>query len=222
MPTFLELAQSAAWESGTVSNRGEPSTVDERSGRAARFIGWVEREWTAIQRRHELWAFRQGDMQSVTAPLVAEQSAAAMGLARFTSWRLKDRDGRPLAYVGDRPLSVVTWDEMRAMQRRPEVGLPRMIAVAPNLRIVLHPTPDAMLPISLAYIKAPQVLTLATDIPEMPEEFHDVIMFGALVRMGRFDEAVSQVPEWRMEHRRIIGEMERLLLPPVRFGGPLA
>ena len=73
------------------------------------------------------------------------------------------------------------------------------------------------------YRKSAQALTLDADIPEMPTDFHELIVWEALKRLGNFDEGqVQQRAEWANNARLVKFDLERDQLPPITICGALA
>lgn len=226
MATFLQLVRDAAWESGTVPDALAIGTLGGLTGRSRRFAGWVRDAWLDIQRRRTDWRWMRRSFTGALVPGLVEHDAAALGAARFARWRLRDDFGRSLATLdADAPrqattVAVVGLERLHeAVRLRPETGRPRMVAVTHQDRLLFHPAPDRAYALTGWYDRAPQTLAQDGDVPEMPERFHDLIRWQALVLMGTFDEAVPQLGEWQARVRAMMFELERDQLPPVEVAG---
>jgi hypothetical protein len=68
---------------------------------------------------------------------------------------------------------------------------PQIWAIHPDGSILLGPSPDKAYVLNGLYKRAAQQLTLDTDVPIIPEEFHNAIVGRALLRMVDSDEAYS-------------------------------
>jgi hypothetical protein len=229
---FLQLAQRVARESGTIPGDSQPSSVTSQTGRLQSLINWTNTAWEEIQSRDNSWLWMQSTFSGTTISGTGEYAADALGItSRFSHWMPVDADGYvtfsiyPTAdgAMYERPLRYVTYDQFyRNTQGIHENDLPQMFAITPAGNIILHPTPDAEYTIRGRYMKSPQTLSANTDIPEMPERHHMLIVWEALLLLAQFDEAVTQFPMWGLNARKLMGELQSLQLPQIRMPGPLA
>jgi hypothetical protein len=65
------------------------------------------------------------------------------------------------------------------------------------------------------YSRKPQNLQLASDVPVLDEEFHDVIYWSAVEAYGRYDEKPSVVRQAQEALRPMMMQMERKYLPKI-------
>jgi hypothetical protein len=120
------------------------------------------------------------------------------------------------------------WDFMREARRvgsgLEEAGRPIEWSVDTQGRIVFWPTPDAAYTVRGVYRRAPQRLVADGDVPEMPEEFHDLIWLGALGKLTLFDEAAAIAPAYANMYRGLMLDLCNAQLDPVEraSSGPLA
>lgn len=49
--------------------------------------------------------------------------------------------------------------------------------------VYLYPTPNAVFTIKVDYLQKPAALVSAGDVPALPEEYHDILVWGGLVEM---------------------------------------
>jgi hypothetical protein len=66
------------------------------------------------------------------------------------------------------------------------------IPIDPTNQLVLGPVPNEEYTITGEYQKSPQILAQNDDEPEMPEEFHMLIVYEALLTYG-FSQAAGDV-----------------------------
>lgn len=230
MATFLDLVKDAATESGTVA---EPSTVAGLTGRQARFVRWVQRAWREIQNERSDWTFMDQRFSGQTLDGVRTYDAAALGIANFGDWSFWHYKGRsPLSVylTSDGPASEVrpvfkAWDDFEEMVLRgdheAERGAPRMFSVDGLRQIVLYPIPDGIYTLRGRYQSGVQRLTVDTDIPAMPQRYHDAIVWKALTLMARFDEAGDLLGSYENEYRKFYRDMVNDMTPRIRLAGPL-
>lgn len=73
-----------------------------------------------------------------------------------------------------------------------EASRPNDVVIAPDKSIILYPKPvDTTFTVTADYYTKPQVLTLDTDTPNMPEEFHELILYRALMFASQVEGAVD-------------------------------
>lgn len=250
MATFLRLCQDVARESGTVPNIGDPPSVIDQTGRLAQIVYWVHDAWNNIQteRRDWLWmrAEFSGRLDAKTLQLDRNGLAMPKALAydledlgletdedRFSEWITHGPTGENLftvykltAGIADEGLlQVLSWHDFRRLVIGGSItatGRPIYMAINDAKELVFYPTPDETYIVRGVYRQRPQTLAADADVPEMPQEFHDLIRYEALMLMGAFDEAVNQMGFWQMQHRRLKDALLLHQTPRVDVGGPLA
>lgn len=118
----------------------------------------------------------------------------------------------------------ITYDEWKALSESSNAGsgTPVYFAIAPDLKLCLHPTPSEnahRARISGSYQIAPQILANDNDVPfGLPPEYHDAIAFRAVNLIGSQNQDM-QLVEWatRMEND-IMADVRRLYLPQIKLG----
>jgi hypothetical protein len=233
MATFLELAKKVAAESGTVGGDGQPLSVVNQSGRLLKIVNWTSEAWTEIQNRRSAWQFMQGEYSGATLAGQQRYAGSDFGAARFATFDHGSMDaGSPTIYLtadgpdAEGPLRYLSWKTLFGTHlkgaNRTKSGKPTHYAIAPSGEMVLWPIPDASYTISGTYRKTPQVLAANGDIPDMPERFHELIKWQALLQLAMFDESLNQFPLWRITHARLMSDLERDQLPRWRMAEPFA
>ncbi|UWQ30259.1 hypothetical protein [Leisingera sp. M523] len=235
MSTYLQLCQDAARESGTVSNIGQPETTENQTGRLLRILKWVTKAYEDIQRSQNAWRWMHADFSAETVAAVQQYDAEAMGInERFSRWVVHDDDGdnqfsiykTSEGQVTEGFLNFVDWAWFRRNLmtggQASKQDKPYYFSIDNENKLRLWPTPDAAYTVRGVYYKAPQSLAADADTPEMPAEFHDVIVWRALMLLGQFDEAFNQIGGWNAEYTRIMGELRLHQLPRIQVRSTLA
>ena len=231
MATFLEIVRDVCRESGTIADRSLPDTVVDQTGRVAKMIHWTDRAWRTIQTHRPSWLWMRGAFSAQTLAGQHEYQGALPRFGRFlaTQDRREDRfslfdpdEGRG----EEGPLGFVPFDDFYATFRRgsnaDKQGKPVRFTISPSGTIAFWPTPDKTYTVRGPYMRSVQKLSADADIPEMPEQFHDLIMYRALKFMAQSDEAVNQLPSWSFEELRLMSDLERDQLPPIEMPGAFA
>jgi hypothetical protein len=233
MSTFLELCQSVATESGTMTGGSASiSTVVDATGRASKIIGWTRQAWLDIQNMRPSWKWMQAEFE---AALTIGQSAypvTSFSLTRVSRFIGDNRSRRVSTYATAKGVSdegflqVIPITDYRPVYKvgaaRAEVGRPQVASIEDDGSLLVWPKPDVAHMIHGWYKKTPQTLAADGDIPEMPADYHQAIVWKALLLLAQYDEAMNQYPMWNTEFRRIIAQLDRDQLPMIEVPGTLA
>lgn len=230
--TFLELAQAVARESGTVPEPAVLSSVTGQVGRLASIVLWVARANRMICNKHAEWRFLESEFEADTIAGTPRYTAASWNLSRFAAWKVAGPlEARISLYdldIGasdEARLHYLPWKDFYQRRLRGEIDADRPIyfTVTPADEIAFSPTPDKAYRVRGIYRRAPKELTSNEDVPDLPERFHDAIMYRAMMMLADFDEAVYTRSQAEAEFRRILGDLERDQLPPITIGSePIA
>jgi hypothetical protein len=176
-----------------------PSTIIDQSGRAADLAAWTIEAWNDIQReRAGQWNWLR---RTFTLPLVANTASYAYGAAtdveaaavisRFRGWDLNPREP-VLIYltadgqVSERELFPLPWPDFRYRYVRSThtADYPNTVAVDTNRKLYFGPTPNDAYTVRGNYWRSNQTLALDADEPEMPEDYHMLIVYRAMLKYG--------------------------------------
>lgn len=200
---FLELARDLRRESGAGGDDNAPSGVTGQLGEPQRLVQWVVKAWNEIQQHRADWLWMRSDFTFNTVAGTAAYLSSAMTdsvagapITRFSDWR-RDTLRSYLAATGvadEQYLVEWAYEDFRDIY---EFGVhahgrPTIFAVRDrDMAIVLGDTPNAAYTVRGQYQKSPQTLAAATDIPEMPNQFHSAIVYKAM----QFYAAYEAAPE---------------------------
>lgn len=224
MATYLSLVQDLARESGTLSPSSITS-VTGLTGRPEKLAGWVRQAWTNIQNSRRDWGWMEADF---TAPLsigIAEYTPASLGISdRFGRWITSGYDIEPFSIyetatgvTDENALEQIDYRRWQTMYGRGyhDAMRPTYVAIAPDQSLRLGATPDDNYKLRGIYYKSPQTLSAATDIPEMPSRYHDMIWMEAH-RLLLIHDGAYQEQAWpKAEFDRMRFELERDYLPEI-------
>lgn len=90
---------------------------------------------------------------------------------------------------------------------------PAQITETPDRLTDLYPSPEKPYRIYFNYERGPQQLVNEDDIPDLPEEFHDLIMWGAVKHYAEFDENATLAGRAAREARKYRVRLENKCLP---------
>jgi len=211
--TFLELCQRLRQEVGAAGSG--PASVSSQHGEYARLVSWVQQAWREIQLERHRWRFAWAEASIETAPDFRTYSPPA---------DLDEWDESTLMCAGNQ-LKAWPWGEFRkryAFDSGQES--PGAITRKPDGTIILDASPAAEnQPLTFEYWRTPQVLTEGGDVPRLPERYHMVIVYRAMLYYALYENAPEVAQAARNGESTILTEMEKLELPAMDiFGGPVA
>lgn len=225
MATFLSLVQALARESGTLS----PSLITAVTGqtnRAEKMVYWVQQAWRNIQNRRSDWGWMQTTFSAPITQGQAEYTPTALGIgSRFGTWLTDDSAWmQPISLydpdigvTDEGPLTQIEYLDWYHRYGRGyhDQGRPSFYSISPGKALVLGPTPDQAYTLNGIYSKSPQELATNSDVPEMPERYHDLIWMEALRLLLMRDEAYRESAWPEADYARMLSDLEREYLPEI-------
>lgn len=193
---------------------------------------WIADSYTELQQEHP-WRWLR---KSFTVNTVADDGEYAFGdctdtetsavISRFSAWYPNTFK----AYLssggvgGEYELHWVPWDTFRRRYRygTQTSSTPNHVSEDPTRKFVLGPKPNAVFVVSGDFQKGPQTLALDADEPEMPSQFHKVIVYDALIRYGFNRVAPEALQYAQTEGSRLMSALKRDQLPQITLGASLA
>jgi hypothetical protein len=224
--TFLQLCQQAHYEA-RVGGSG-PSAVTAQTGRNADFVRWVLKAHEAIQLLHDDWTF---DWDSDIFSMVANQEAYDPEADFAVTGGIRDMS-REGVYAYDSTLGLssrawltyMPWETFRYLTV-PEVpgNMMTHFTLRPDGYVQYYPTPNsANLRAVHEFYRQPEVLAANTDVPRMPPQFHDAIVWRAVMLYADSLKDSFRYNTAKGEYDAIIDRMEMRCRPKIQIGGPLA
>ena len=223
MSTFLQLCQKTAREAG-IPGSG-PSTTIGQTGQFADIVRWVSDSYIEIQNRHGgHWRFLRHEFTLTTASADdtytfgdAVDSTSATAITRFSEWRFADRTAPPTIFLQSAGIGTqnwliyADWEPFKQIYRiSTQVdSYPAHITVDPQDQIVLGPQPNDIYVITGEYWRSAQVLAADADVPEIPTQFHDLIVWYALENYGYSDTAQEAINRAVKKKKTYMRQLER-------------
>jgi hypothetical protein len=229
---FLELCQDVSRESGTIGGSSQPSTVVAQTGRLLLIVNWTAKAWLNIQDMRSTWRWMRKSFSGETTAGIANYSAAGWSINSFRNWIINPDESDITIYktaLGVSDESRLQYLDWSVFRRRYKIGAqtnnrPIHYTVGPNNNLHFGPAPDAAYTVQGEYYKAAQNLSANADIPEMPEDFHRLIVWDALILLHGHDEGEFARGNAVQNRLVLLDALERDQLPPIKIGlaGPLA
>lgn len=226
MSTFLQLCQAVRQESG-ISGTG-PSSVLNQQGEMKRVVDWVARAYRDVQNLHRNWDFLRSDFTFPTIVNVQEYTPAAASLPEHQSWKVGSLRIFETArgYNDEVWLKFVPWENFRDTYirsgNRTATGRPFAWTIRPETQaVVLWPLPDTIYTIVGEYFMRAQAMTDNDDVPIFPQEFHDVLMWRAMMFYAGFENASPEYALAKGEYGDTLSKLRRDQLPSWVPGGSI-
>lgn len=240
MATFLELVNRVGSDSGTLGESAL-STVVGLTGRPAKIARWTNEAYRAIQNAHRHWRWMRGeltgsttiDVQRYEGSTFTDADTSTLIGTRFAEF-IYTGDGNEDRFSLYDPsiglsskgrIRFIKWDRFyrECVNTAEPSGKPTAFSIDPKGRLCLSPKPDAAYTIFAPYRKSAQSLTTNSDVPEMPIDYHDVIVQVAVQFLETHDEApTSKFQLEELRKSKAFWRLEQEQLPQFRFEGPLA
>lgn len=234
MSTFLQLVNMTRQEAGLAA--GDLTTLQTGlSAESNRIKNWVNREWYRIQSDKDQWQFLRRSGQFVTTAAQFLYSPAQVGAAStpvfaagdFANWKRDSfRVYKDPQYADEMLSAFMNYDQWRNLYQyasmRTNYSRPVAITVAPDKSLGLGMGPDAVYNVVYEYYAAPAYMAADTDVPNMPPEYHELIVFRALKAYGVFMAATEVIARAQEEIDRIWPKLCGDQLPIFMSGPPLA
>lgn len=188
---LLQMAQRLHSES--LRSTPAPTTITGASERNARLFNRLAYAWTELQNERR-WRW----MRSTTdvALTIGQQtySATDLGLSRFGRWRTEDELYQPYLYIDGAPntlwpLCYEHLDRFRQLWVYLQMGNTQPVAwsIDEQDRFLVGPAPGSAYKLRAEFWLSPTELTADADVPDMPERFHMVLVWRALIDMAKTD-----------------------------------
>lgn len=178
---FLELAVNLRIEC-SVAGVG-PITISDNRAEYQRLIKWIREANVEIQGKYANWRFLWHRDQYITVPgqsyyLVNELLSDNINLYRPDSFKI---NGCKLADTDFFNPNIV-FDETAH-------GTPTAVIIQPDNSQKLWPIPDTDDSVTYEYYQQPQQLIEAEDNPLIPEPWHKLIIYRAMMMYGDYENA---------------------------------
>lgn len=215
---YLALCKRLRQEAGYSGNG--PATVDGQTGEMGRIVDWVAASWLTIQTLRDDWRFM------LTPFTLSMNSGSNSALLSASAQRLK-----PDSVVITRPDGAKTFpkevsiETLRQVQRdRLDNGGYVQLFALDDRDGTLHvfPTLNEDATVAGEYYAKAVTLTANTDVPSLPEQYHLLIVWQALMQAGGYDEAGNVYLRAQENYVALYNQLTRTQTDPLQKAEPLA
>lgn len=226
--TYLQLVQRLKQECG-VTGPDLLSVQGQLVADIARLTNWINAAWIDIQNARRDWFFMRQNVQFNATPDGGRlYTPAQVGIPHLASYKL-DSFRCYSAALGVSNQQILPWepyDQFRNLYLFGANSLvsarPILFSVDPHKNVVLGPIPNETYVISGEAYLQPAPLVNDNDIPTLPDQFHMLIVYKAMMYFGGFDAAPDVYDRGEIEFKRMMLQLQMDQAPQITFGGPLA
>lgn len=241
MSTYLVLCQETARECDVAGAAASavPTAVTGQVGELKRIVEWVKQAWTELQNRHPNWRWMRSTFSVNTvsgddtyAGTDCTDSRLSTTIDRFARWIPVDDEGysNVKCYLSSSGvgtegwLRFLPWTTFRSIYKvgTQNNGYPAHFTIDPQDNLVLGPKPDGVYVVTGEYQMSAQTLSANGTTPEMPAQFHQLVVYLAMQKYGFFEPAPEVLKRGVAEGKRLMRQLEANQLPSIGFAGPLA
>lgn len=229
--SFLTLCQDVRRECG-ISGTG-PASVLNQSGELLRVVNWTAQAWTEIQNKKPNWRWMRSQFTVNTSANVdtyaygscTDTNSSAV-ITRFKRWW--DQEFQIyLASAGSTTSHFMTFEPWSIFRHTWKVGAisasyPSTVTITPQNSFMLGAKPNDIYTVTGEYQKSAQVLAADADVPEMPSDFHQLIVYRAMRKYAGYAGAPEVWARVKQEAGEMWADLMLDQLDQFGFGDPLA
>ena len=224
---YLQLINRARVECGVSGSA--LTTAQSLTGEAARFANWINAAWVDLQTSKDDWQWMLEDFEFNTATHQQVYSADDVGVAStFANWK---RDSFRCSSVGqsysdEQLMNYMDYQTFRNLyiygNMRTTYARPVVVSITPQKDLAFGSVPDQAYVIDAQYYVKPTEMSANTDTPNIPERFHMLLVYRAMMYYGGFEAAPEVYQRGETEYSRLYKRLEVDQLPTIISGPPLA
>ena len=226
---FLQLINRTRVECG-VSGASTPlPTAQGLTGESFRIANWVNSAWIDVQTAKEDWQWMREPVEfnTVTQQQTYTPTQAGVGTT-FGNWK---RDSFRCSSVGqnygdEQLMNYMDWSTYRNLYQysnmRRTYARPVVVSITPDKNLAFGSIPDQPYVITGEYYRSPIEFSADTDAPDIPDRFHLMIVYRAMMFYGGYEAAPEVFQRGESEFKRLMNRLDIDQLPTLVSGPPLA
>jgi hypothetical protein len=208
MTTFLQLCQTVRTECG-VAGDGLPSSVTNQTGVMKKIVDRTARAWSLIQSSAPTWQFMRAQKTfALTSGVRTYSRSGAMAISSFGRWDYENLYIFDDSVADQTNLKWMTYSDFRRKYRDYGSGRPQRF-IDLNGTVQFERTPDSAYTLTLDYFTAPVILAANGDVPAIPDQFTEVIVWRSVMLFAGNEEASNLYTHAKLEYDKLF---KRLLV----------
>lgn len=227
MSTNLQLCNALIKKVGI--SGGPLTTVVGQAGELGRVVNWIDDAFLNIQLVEQRWNWMRATLSFVTTAAQSTYTATQAGLTDFANWKI-DSFRCYITSVGANseqflvPMKYDAWRDVYLFgSMRTSYGLPTMISEGPDLTLNLGLIPDSVgYTVVGEYFKTPTSLVLDADTPALPAQYHQMIVYRAMMMYASYEAAPEVYQEGQTLYSAMLKRLLRDQIEDASYGNALA
>lgn len=207
-----------------------PSLTTTRNlvGENQRMLEWINAAWVDIQADKSDWNFMREAFRFELMTNVQFYSSTALALPSFANWK---QDSFRISSVGanyadEQLTNYMPYDQFRNLymygNMRNTFARPVVMTIDPKKQLGFGSIPDQPYVVVGEYFKAPANMIEDTDEPTIPDRFHMMIVYRAMMFYAGYEAAPEVLSRGQTEYNRLMQLLEIDQMPTLVSGAPLA
>jgi hypothetical protein len=193
---------------------GEMTSVVNQKGELQRVVNFVKRACSLVEGKWVDWNYLHEFHTFDTVAGVRDYPPQV----NHGFW-----DTATVQIVADQ--TTVNFDRYAHKKKDPSeaiLGQPYLFTVLPNQTLRFFSTPDATYGISVEYWRSPTVLLINTDLPSIPLQYRDIIVYKALEFYAKYESADELLLQARDDYKMRLTQLESREMPGGHGSGSLS
>lgn len=202
-----------------------PTNTTGQTGAMATVVQRTSQAWIDIQKSRPYWKFLRATLTYVLT--IDENSyivATDFGLTTVDKWD-KQSCWIYTTTTADRSrLLYMPYQAFRGNFSQYSSGRPQYFTEGPDGTILFDKSPDLAYVIEMDYWQTPEKLVNATDIPALPEQFHDIIAWKSVMKFAGSEGATDLYTYAKSEYNPMFLQfmIDQLDVPQTVHSYPIA
>lgn len=193
-----------------------------------RIVAWVNMAWIDVQTEHPNWRWMRASATVATTASDNSYAPSEFSTTNFGHW-IPNTFRCYTTSVGqsdEQHLIYMPYDQWRNIYdfgaNATQTGRPAHFSVGPDQSVKLGPAPNSTgYTIKADYQKEPSDMSGDSDTPDMPDEFHVMLVWKALMYYAAFESAPEVYQSAEREYKRHMSKLRLNQLPGMSLPGPL-
>lgn len=210
--TYIELVRAVSSRVGMQASG--PASISGAVGAEADLVNAVSDAYSDIQNSREewLWLRDQTTFPTVSgtttyAPYTIFQNNSNNRMGRWKRDSIYFLDGSTNRSLCN---SFVPYDDFIYRHKNDTVNKkPYEFTIRPQDDAIIINRPDGAYTVTIDYWKKPQVLTTDNSVPEMPSQFHLVIVYEAIAKYAATIGSPDLYDKFSYDHAKLYGSLQR-------------
>ena len=217
--TYLELVRRLARGVGA---SGTIQSLQAAEGEAKRLADWVNQAWLEIQLARDTWSWRLNEFEvSVPAGTSVVNTATVTDFYKPLNGFIYGKFSNTSTWLPLQFVDFQTWQSY-VRSRQASHGQPTNYTQRFDRNIELYPIPNQNYAVRGLYVRKPQRLVNDFDEPILPEEYHQLIVYQAMMLYAQYEAAPEIFQAGVQGYNRLYNRMVNSETPVVSLPEGLA